>query len=254
MGVLTGKNAVITGGARGIGRAIAEEFHAQGANILLTDINEELGAKAAACIDSGKANRALFSRMDVSNELDVRAAFSFAVEQFGVVDILVNNAAILVAHEVKDFPVEQWRKVLDVNMTGAFLCAKTAINSMIEKGVKGCILNVASASARKADLKHAAYSASKGALICFSRVLALEVGKYGIRVNSLLPGATETEMLSDVFAKVSGLKEEIIGKTVLGRLGQPQDQANAAVFLCSERASHITGEYLVVSGGEFFNA
>jgi NAD(P)-dependent dehydrogenase (short-subunit alcohol dehydrogenase family) len=254
MGILVGKSAIVTGAARGIGRAIAEEFYAQGANVLLTDINEQLGALAAADIDRGKSNRALFKRMDVTKEQDVRAAFSFAISQFGLVDIVVNNAAVLIAHEVKDFPVEEWQRVFDVNMTGAFLCAKTGVNIMVEKNVKGCILNISSAAARKADQKHAAYSASKAAMICFARVLALEVGKYGIRVNSILPGATETEMLSEVCASVDGLRDEIKGKTVLGRLGQPKDQANAAVFLCSDRASHITGEYLVVSGGEFFNA
>jgi NAD(P)-dependent dehydrogenase (short-subunit alcohol dehydrogenase family) len=103
-------------------------------------------------------------------------------------------------------------------------------------------------------MKHAAYSSSKAAILEFARVLALEVGGHGIRVNSLLPGATETEMLKEVFDKVEGIREDIIGKTVLGKLGQPTDQANAAVFLCSDMASHITGEYLVVSGGEFLNA
>jgi NAD(P)-dependent dehydrogenase (short-subunit alcohol dehydrogenase family) len=124
---------------------------------------------------------------------------------------------------------------------------------MIRNHVKGSILNIASASSRKADAKHAAYSASKAAIVEFARVLALEVGKYGIRVNSILPGATETEMLTNVFKEVEGLREDIIGKTLLRKLGKPEDNANAAVFLCSEMASHITGEYLIVSGGEFLN-
>ncbi len=251
---MRGRSAFVTGAARGIGRAIAEEFYAQGANVFLTDREGELGETAARQIDRGMKNRALFRRLDVADERDVEDAFVDAEKQFGRIDILVNNAAILIAHEVKDFPLADWQRVFNVNMAGTFLCSRAAVNSMIRIGVKGCILNVASASSRKADAKHAAYSSSKAAIVCFARVLALEVGRYGIRVNSLLPGATETEMLNDVFRRVEGLRDDIIGKTVLNKLGQPKDQANAAVFLCSDMASHITGEYLVVSGGEFFNA
>jgi len=253
MRLLAGKCAIVTGAARGIGRAIAAEFCRQGAKVLLTDVNEELGARAATRLDSAGCSRAVFRRMDVTDEESVEEAFQFAIAEFGLVDILVNNAAILVAQEVKDFPVSDWRRVVDVNLTGAFICARAAVRHMIARGIKGVVLNVASASSRKADAKHAAYSASKAAMIAFARVLALEVGGYGIRVNSLLPGATETEMLADVFSRVQGLRDDIINKTVLGRLGQPQDQANAAVFLCSDLASHVTGEYLIVSGGEFFN-
>ncbi|MEZ4518750.1 MAG: SDR family oxidoreductase [Chloroflexota bacterium] len=115
-------------------------------------------------------------------------------------------------------------------------------------------MNIASASARKADPKHAAYSSSKAAIIAFTRILALEVGQYGIRVNALLPGATVTPMLENVFATVPGIREDLIAKTTLGKLGRPEDQANAAVFLASDLAGHVTGEYIVVSGGEFMNA
>ena len=139
-------------------------------------------------------------------------------------------------------------------MEGTFLCSQAAARQMIEQGDGGCIINIASASARKADRKHAAYSASKGAIITFMRILALELGEYGIRANAILPGATETEMLQGVFEQVPGIREELIAKTVLGKLGTPRDQANAAVFLASDMGSHITGEYLIVSGGEFMNA
>jgi NAD(P)-dependent dehydrogenase (short-subunit alcohol dehydrogenase family) len=253
MELLKGKNAIITGAAQGIGKAIAKEFFNQGANIFLTDINEELGKAAAKSISKKTDNEIIFKKMDVTSKVDVAETFEYAVSRFGQVDILVNNAAILINHEIKKFPLDDWNKVFEVNMTGTFICSQRAITHMIEKGIKGCILNIGSAAARKADTEHSAYSASKAAMLEFARVLALEVGKYGIRVNSILPGATETEMLKGVFKKVRGLKEEIIHKTVLGKLGQPRDQANAAVFLCSDMASHITGEYLIVSGGEFFN-
>ena len=253
MELLKGKNAIITGAARGIGRAIAKEFYKQGANVLLTDINRELGEKAVSKISSKTNNEIIFKKLDVTSLTDVNEIFEYAISYFGHVDILVNNAGILIAHEIKRFPLDDWNRVFEVNMTGTFLCSQRAIKHMIDQSIKGSILNIASAAARKADAEHSAYSASKAAMLEFSRVLALEVGKYGIRVNSILPGATETEMLKNVFKKVRGLKEKIISKTVLGKLGQPQDHANAAVFLCSDMASHITGEYLIVSGGEFFN-
>jgi 3-oxoacyl-[acyl-carrier protein] reductase len=253
MNLMEGKNAVITGAARGIGRAIAEAFYYQGANVLLTDIDEETGRKAVSEINCGRANKILFRKMNITDPKEVAESIEFAAEQFGQVDTLVNNAAILIAHEVVDFPLDEWQKVFRVNMEGTFICSQAAVRYMIRNHVKGSILNIASASSRKADAKHAAYSASKAAIVEFARVLALEVGKYEIRVNSILPGATETDMLAGVFKEVEGLREDIIGKTLLRKLGKPEDHANAAVFLCSDMASHITGEYLVVSGGEFLN-
>ena len=139
-------------------------------------------------------------------------------------------------------------------MEGAFLCSQAAARQMIKQGKGGCIISIASASARKADPKHAAYSSSKAALVCFTRILALELGQHGIRANAILPGATMTEMLQNVFDTVPGIREDLIARTTLGKLGDPKDQANAAVFLASDMASHITGEHLIVSGGEFMNA
>ena len=125
---------------------------------------------------------------------------------------------------------------------------------MIRQGKGGAIISIASCSANKADRKHAAYSATKSAVITFSRVLALECGQYGIRANCILPGATDSEMLRGVFENVPGIREELLSRTALGKFATPRDQANAAVFLASDMASHITGEYLIVSGGDFMNA
>jgi len=249
-----GKTALITGAANGIGKAIAKEFFAQGANIVVADIDVAAGESAAKEIRAQRhGGKAVFVKVDITDETDVKRAFHFVADTFGRLDILVNNAAILIAHAVKDFPLDDWQKVYNVNIVGAFLCSKTAVNHMIANNINGCILNISAASSRKSDAEHAAYSSSKAAMLSLARILALEVGGNGIRVNSILPGACETDMLKNVFAKVKGLREDIIAKTVLGKLGQPQDIANAAVFLCSDMASHITGEYLVVSGGEFFN-
>ena len=253
MSLLDGKVAIITGAAQGIGRAIAEAYVEHGAKVLLGDINKEKLAKTTSEIKAQFKDQAEYIILDVSDEESVDAAVQAAVEKFGQLDIMVNNAAVLKAHLIVDFPLEEWQEIFRVNMEGTFLCSRAAARQMIQQETAGSIINVASASARKADSKHAAYSSSKAAIVAFTRILALELGGYGIRANAILPGATMTEMLQDVFDRVPGIREDLIGKTVLGKLGQPKDQANAAVFLGSDMASHITGEHLIVSGGEFMN-
>jgi NAD(P)-dependent dehydrogenase (short-subunit alcohol dehydrogenase family) len=253
MKLLENKVALVTGGARGIGRAIAEAYAEHGAHVVVADIAED-GALAAASAISQGGPKAISVKTDVSDPEQVQQAVEATVSEFGRIDVLVNNAALLLADFVLDCPLENWRAVFRVNMEGTFLCSQSAARQMVEQGDGGCIINIASASARKADPKHAAYSSSKAAIVSFTRILALELGEQGIRVNAILPGATETEMLQDVFEAVPGFREVLIGRTALGKLGAPRDQANAAVFLASDLASHITGEHLIVSGGEFMNA
>jgi NAD(P)-dependent dehydrogenase (short-subunit alcohol dehydrogenase family) len=261
MKLLENKVALVTGAARGIGRAIAEAYAEHGARVAVADTNAD-GARAvvqainAAAHASGAASHpvAIAITMDVSNPEHVQDGLELTVADYGRIDVLVNNAAILLADTIVDCPLENWQAVFRVNMEGTFLCSQAAARQMITQGDGGCIINIASASARKADPKHAAYSASKAAIVCFTRILALELGEHGIRANAILPGATETEMLQSVFEEVPDIRDVLIGRTVLGKLGNPRDQANAAVFLASDMASHITGEHLIVSGGEFMNA
>lgn len=254
MKLLKNKVALVTGAARGIGKSIAETFSENGAHVVVGDILEEGAKEIANRINSKGFPKAMAITLDVSNPKEVERALERTIQEFGKIDILVNNAAILKAHLITDFPLKDWQDVFRVNIQGTFLCSQRAARLMIKQGKGGCIINIASASARKADRKHAAYSSSKAAIVCFTRILALELGKYGIRANAILPGATLTEMLQDVFDKVPGIREELITKTALGKLGDPQDQANAALFLASNLASHITGEYMIISGGEFMNA
>jgi NAD(P)-dependent dehydrogenase (short-subunit alcohol dehydrogenase family) len=253
MKLLENKVALVTGAAQGIGRAIAEAYAEHGAHVAVADIAAD-GALAAASAISQSGPKAIAVTMDVSDPEQVQRAVEGTVSEFGRIDVLVNNAALLLADYVLDCPLENWQAVFKVNMEGTFLCSQSAARQMVKQGDGGCIINIASASARKADPKHAAYSSSKAAIVCFTRILALELGEHGIRANAILPGATETEMLQGVFEEVPGFREVLIGRTVLGKLGDPRDQANAAVFLASDMASHITGEHLIVSGGEFMNA
>lgn len=254
MKMLENKVAVVTGAAQGIGKAIAESYAQHGAKVVLVDINQRQANSVVETIQAQGYPDVMAVSIDISNPHQVTEMIAATLNRFGRLDILVNNAAVLKAHLVVDFPLKDWQDVFRVNMEGTFLCSQAAVRQMIKQGEGGVILHISSASARKADSKHAAYSASKAAMITFSRVLALEVGKYGIRSNCLLPGATLTEMLQNVFDSVPGIREDLISKTTLGKLGDVKDQANAAVFLASDMASHITGEYLIVSGGEFMNA
>jgi NAD(P)-dependent dehydrogenase (short-subunit alcohol dehydrogenase family) len=185
----------------------------------------------------------------------VDAAVAEVVRTFGGIDVLVNSAAVMRNHDIVAFPLEDWRLVFQVNVEGLFVCCQSVARQMIAQGRGGSIINISSCAANKADRRHSAYSASKAAVNSLTRNLALELGPYGIRANAILPGATgPTKMLESVFAEVPGIREELIAKTVLGKLATPRDQGNAALFLASDLASHITGEYIVVSGGEYMNA
>jgi NAD(P)-dependent dehydrogenase (short-subunit alcohol dehydrogenase family) len=254
--LLSGKVALVTGAARGIGRAIAEVYAEHSARVTVADILlGDAQAVAEKINASGTADvpgpRSIAVQLDVADPGSVQRAVDDTVAAFGRLDILVNNAGIHRGHLIVDFPLEDWDEVFAVNIRGAFLCSQAAARQMIEQGDGGCILSMSSASGKKPDPKGAAYCASKSAVIGFTRVLALELGPYGIRANAVLPGATDTKMLRDVVDRVPGLMDELVDRTVLDKIATPRDQANAFLFLASDLASHITGEQLVVSGGEF---
>ena len=250
--LLAGKTALITGAGRGIGRAIAEVFAEHGAQVAAADLLAEETQAVADEINSAGGPQAISIQLDVTDLGSVQQAISTTLTEFGRIDILVNNAGIHRGHFIVDFPLEDWEAVFAVNMRGTFLLSQAAARQMIKQG-GGCILNMASASGKKPDPKGAAYCASKSAIIGFTRVLALELGEYGIRANAVLPGATDTQMLRDVVDRVPGLMDELVNRTALGRIATPRDQANAFVLLASDLAAHITGEGLVVSGGEFMD-
>jgi len=251
--LLADRVALVTGAGRGIGRAIAEVYAEHGAHVAVSDVVADQAHAVADGINAAGGPEAIALHLDVTDPESVQQAVGATVAAFGRLDILVNNAGIHRGHLIVDFPLEDWEAVFAVNMRGAFLCSQAAARQMIKQGHGGCILNMSSASGKKPDPKGAAYCASKSAVIGFTRVLALELGQYGIRANAVLPGATDTKMLRDVVDRVPGLMDELLARTALNRVATPRDQANAFVFLASDLASHITGEQLVVSGGEFMD-
>jgi len=250
--LLRDKVALVTGAARGIGRAIAQAYAEHGASVVLGDVLVEQAQAVAEEIQAA-GNAAIALYLDVTDPQSVRQAVDRTVTRFGRIDVLVNNAGVLRPHPIVDFPLEDWDLIYRVNVRGTFLCAQAVARQMIVQGSGGCIVNMSSASGKKADREESAYCASKSAVIGFTRCLALELGPHGIRANAILPGATDTEMLRDLIDQVPGVREELLAKTPLGKMATPRDQANAAVFLASDLASHITGEQLVVSGGEFMD-
>ncbi len=252
--LLQGKVAIVTGAAQGIGRGIAEVFAEHGAHVVIADMNETKAQEIVQAIADHGFPEAMAVKVDITQPDEVQALVEKTVETFGSIDVLVNDAAVMRNHYIVDFPLEDWQLVFKVNMEGTFLCSQAVVRQMIRQGKGGSVIHISSCAANKADRKHAAYSATKSAVITFSRILALECGQYNIRSNCILPGATDSEMLRGVFANVPGIREELLAKTTLGKFATPRDQANAAVFLASELATHVTGEYLIVSGGEFMNA
>ncbi len=254
MKLLEGKAALVTGAARGIGRAIAEVFVEHGARVALADKMFEECKQVVNEINKLFPNCATALNLDVTDPESVQKAIDATVSAFGELNILVNNAGIHRPHFIVDFPLDEWDLVYDINVRGTFLCTQAAARQMIKQGIGGCIINMSSASGKKPDPQAAAYCSSKSAIIGLTRVTALELGKYQIRANAILPGATDTEMLRGLIRDVPGLIEELVAKTPLGKMADPRDQANAAVFLASELASHVTGDAIVVSGGEFMDS
>jgi len=251
MRLLEGKVALITGAGRGIGKVIAEIFVKQGAKVVVGDIKEEWVNNLASELNQKRTDTAVAIHLDISDPKSVDLAVNTAVETFGQLNVLVNNAGIHRSHPFLDYPIKDFDLVYSVNARGTFLCSQAAAKQMVKQEKGGSIICIASASGKKPDPGGTAYNSSKSAVIGLTRMMALELGEFNIRVNCILPGATDTEMLRGVFEAEPGLKKILEERTPLGKMARPEDQANAAVFLASELASHITGEQLVVSGGEF---
>ncbi len=242
---LQDKVAIVTGGAHGIGRAISEAFASAGAAVFIADIDEDAGARAAAAIrDCG--GDATFSRADVSVEADAIACVSAAAGKRNRLDILCNNAASLGGfHALLDSSVDEWNRSFTVSLMGARHFTREALRWMVPRK-QGSIIVIASVQAIVGARDSAAYTSIKSALVGFTRSVAYDYGPANIRVNAICPGAIQTRISP---APGEELYNRQIAKTFLGRVGQPQEVASAALFLASDAASYITGAILPVDGG-----
>ncbi|MFK9094597.1 SDR family NAD(P)-dependent oxidoreductase [Bacillus salipaludis] len=249
---LKDKVVIITGGSQGIGEAIAKKAGEHGAKVVIADINEETGAKALDCLKTAGID-AMFVKTDVSKEDDVITLIDLAIQQFGGIDVLVNNAAATMRKSVVETTLEEWNRVMNVNLTGTFLCSKYAIPE-IEKCGGGAIVNIASWHAYRTITRLAAYAASKGGMTALTRQMALDCGKLNIRVNAVCPSTVDTPMLYETFNNLSDPDEafqETLKFQPLGRISTGEDIANACLFLMSDEASYISGHSLMVEGAAF---
>jgi 2-deoxy-D-gluconate 3-dehydrogenase len=241
---LTGTAAIVTGGNGGIGLAIAGGLIEAGAEVLVVGRNAAKGEKAIAKLGGNAA----FAAADVSRKADCQAVVDQAVARFGRLDILVNNAGTSIRKAPQDFTEAEWHRVLDVNLTGAFLLCQSAYPHFVKAG-HGKIVNVASLNALLAAPHNVPYAASKGGMAAMTRGLATAWAAENIQVNAILPGWIETEMTEGAKAHIPGLSEWVTARTPAGRWGQPADLAGLAVFLASRASDWLTGTAIPADGG-----
>jgi NAD(P)-dependent dehydrogenase (short-subunit alcohol dehydrogenase family) len=249
MGRLDGKTALVTGGARGIGRAIVEKFAAEGALVTFVDVDEAAGRAAARELDAGGA-RVRFEPADVTVEADVRRAVASAAGS-GIVDVLVNNAGVNAYFDAVDMTEAEWDRVFAVDLKGAWLCAKHSLRGMQHAG-RGSIVNIASIHATLTIAGMFPYAAAKSGLVGLTRSLALDYAPLGIRVNAVLPGWTRTRLIEEWFAlqpDPADAEAHVNAVHPMRRIATPAEVANLVAFVASDEASAITGASLAVDCG-----
>lgn len=241
---LSQKIAVITGGARGIGKAAVIKFLAEGAKIIVWDANQAEGVKLVVELKAGD-KELIYIPVDVTKQESVVAATQRVISEFGKIDILINNAGITKDSTLMKMTAEQWQKVIDVNLTGVFNCTQAVAKYMIESG-SGKIINTSSIVGLYGNFGQSNYVATKSGIIGMTKVWARELGRKGICVNAVAPGFIATEMVGTIPEKVIN---SLIEKTPLGRLGSPEDIANAYLFLASDESNYVNGTVISVDGG-----
>jgi sorbitol-6-phosphate 2-dehydrogenase len=250
--------ALVTGGGQGLGEALARRLAREGAQVAVADVNGDTAEAVAASLrESG--SRAVAVCANVTDEESVGRMVRAAVETFGGLDILVANAGVLRAHDIQEFPLPDWKLVLEVNLTGYFLCAREAARVMAAQG-RGTIIQINSKSGKKGSFRNSAYAASKFGGIGLTQSLALDLAPYGVRVNAVCPGnlldgSLWQQSLYEQYAKKWGLTPEEVRKKYeeqvpLGRGCGYEDVANVVVFLASDESSYMTGQAINVTGGQ----
>ena len=251
LGRLEGKVAIVTGGARGLGRTFCLALAEEKAKVVVADILED-GAELTAQEIQAKGGSSIALRVDVTSEQDTLRMAEETVKEFGGIDILINNAAMIYGITRKPFieiPIEEWDKLMTVNLKGPYLCCRAVFPRMKKRG-KGKIINLSSETAFTGSRHFVHYVTSKGGIISFTRALAAELGQYGICVNSVAPGFTDSEASRRV---VDDISKYDVSLTPLRRLEQPYDLVGAILFLASDESDFITGQTLVVDGGRYMH-
>ena len=243
-----GKVAVVTGAGNGIGLAIAHAFAAEGARVVVAEINASAGERAVAALTAA-GGQALAVQADVADEGQVVRMVEAAVAHFSRIDILVNNAGVVAHKLLLEMDRADWDRQLAVQLTGPFLTAKHVGQHMVERGIAGRIVNISSVAALMGRVKGGAHCASKAGLTLLTKVLAMELGQYGITVNAVAPGLVETPAQKDEMNLSAEYQGRYLQELPLGRIGQPADIARAVLFLASPDADWITGQLYVVDGG-----
>ncbi len=236
--------ALVTGGAQGIGYACGEAIAADGARIVLADINEDGVVAAAEKLGGGAVGLAC----DMGDPEQIAALFDRVERETGPVSILVNNAGIAAPGDFLETSLEQFRKVIDVNLVGTFLALQRAAQTMVANDIQGSIVNMSSVNAQVAIPSIAAYCASKGGVMQLTKATALALAPHNIRVNAVGPGSIDTEMMAGVNANPDAMKM-VMSRTPLKRVGTPREIGDVVAFLASPKASYITGETIYVDGG-----
>ena len=249
-GTLSGKVAIVTGAAKGMGEATARVFAAAGARVLVSDVDAEGGEATAHAIrqDGGEAS---FVRTDVSKDADADAMVRTAVERYGRLDCAVNNAAVTPdTHPLAELDEQEWDRILAVDLKGVALCCKHEITQMLSQGAGGSIVNIGSVSSFRPQPNNAAYVAAKHGVIGLSKVASLEAAPQGIRVNTVCPGAIDTPMIRGALETVGSTEAEFAPLiSLFGRFGKPEEVAQASLWLCSDASSYVTGAVLAVDAG-----
>ncbi len=248
---LKDKVVIVTGAARGIGRAIARRCADEGACVVVADVRDDAGRETVGQIEQA-GGRGIFVHCDVSLKPQVEALVQKAVETWGRIDILVNDAGVCPFWDFTTMPEEIWDKALDTNLKGAFLCSQAVSKAMIEKGHGGRIINIGSISSIVGGAQQAHYCASKAGINLLTASMAIALGPHGITCNAILPGPIETDINRDDLA-VPEKREYFVRRTPLGRIGQPEDVAGPVIFFATDDSAWCTGSTLVVDGGILVN-
>jgi NAD(P)-dependent dehydrogenase (short-subunit alcohol dehydrogenase family) len=247
---LEGKVAMVTGAASGIGRGIAIRLAEMGASVAVLDVNEESGFETVTSVN-GEKGRGIFVQCDVRSRSECRTAVDQTIASFGRIDILCNNAGIAIRKDAVELQEEEWDRAIDVTLKGIYLLSHEVIPHMIRNG-GGSIINTGSGWSLKGGLRAASYCAAKGGALNLTRAMAIDHGKHNIRVNCVCPGDVQTPMLVSECAQlgddIAGFLQAAANRP-LGRIGTPDDVANAVLFLASDMSSWVTGTHLVVDGG-----